>query len=77
MERRSLVCEDGSGQMEVMLTVQQNVKSLCLCNPHAMGAYGGVELELYELLTSVLGGGKWTTLRPVSFSPRRKDPGIL
>jgi hypothetical protein len=42
-----------------------------------MGAYGEVEVKLYELLTLVLGGGKRTTLPPVSLSLRRKDPGIL
>jgi hypothetical protein len=34
-----------------------------------MKAYGGMEIWLQSFLSSVLGGGEWSGLRPVRFIP--------
>jgi len=41
---------------------------------HAMKAYGGVEVELYSL-TSTLDGGEWLTSCYIQFTPK-KEPLI-
>jgi hypothetical protein len=43
---------------------------------HAMKAFGRVKLQLYALLISALGGGKWTALRSSRFNSR-KDLRLL
>jgi len=38
---------------------------------HAMKAFGRVEVQLYALFISAVGGGKWRALRSGRFNPRR------
>jgi len=58
------------------LSTCQNVK---LWPVHTMKAYRGSEVHLHSLLTSVLDGGEWPTLRPGRFTllkePRCKLAG--
>jgi len=35
---------------------------------HAIKAFGRVEVQLYALLVSVLGGGKWTSFVPAALT---------
>ena len=37
---------------------------------HAMKGFGRVEVQLFALLISVQGGGKWTSLRSGRFNSR-------
>jgi hypothetical protein len=39
-----------------------------------MKAYGGVDIEIYILLISVLVGGEWSTSRPSRFTLEEKAP---
>jgi hypothetical protein len=37
-------------------------------------AYGGVEIQFHAFLTSTLGGGKWTVLRPSCYITYERKP---
>jgi hypothetical protein len=43
--------------------------SLCFIKHQTMKAYGGVDVQLHAFLTSALGRGKWSVLRPASLFP--------
>jgi hypothetical protein len=39
-----------------------------------MKAYGGVYVYIHIFLTSALGGGEWSALRPGRFTPGEEAP---
>jgi hypothetical protein len=40
-----------------------------------MKAYGGVDVQIRNFLTSTLAGGEWAASRPVRFTPGETAPG--
>jgi hypothetical protein len=48
--------------------------SLCLTKHHAMKTYGGVKVQFYAFLTSVLDGGDWSASPPGRFNPEERAP---
>jgi hypothetical protein len=39
---------------------------------HAMQTYGGVEVQLHELLTATIDGAEWSASHPDSFIPEER-----
>jgi hypothetical protein len=49
---------------------------LSLANKHnAMKTCGGVDIHVYEFLTSAIVGGEWSASRPCRFTPMERAPG--
>jgi hypothetical protein len=42
---------------------------------YAINTYGGVNVEIYNFLTSALVGGEWSASRPVRFNPGERATG--
>jgi hypothetical protein len=40
-----------------------------------MKAYGGVDVQIHNFLTTALVGGEWSVSRPGRFTPGARTPG--
>jgi hypothetical protein len=63
----------GVGPRHILSMAKGKNKVVPVLKPHAMNGYGGVEVQLHTLLTSVLDGGEKSSSHPTALTSENND----